>query len=171
MPTPVSMFKTDDGQLFASLNEAVVHEQRTFVSVGLTPLLTALLLLPARLQDPSIRALSEAEVTPIVADAIAHLAANRTMLQEFQKLFSKLQLTPTAPAAKKRTRQKRTPTPVPEERLPEAPQAAAYGPDDSPFAPDTGEPSSEHLADLESLAGSPITLPPTEDPAPPPPQA
>ena len=162
------MFKTDDGRLFTSLNEAVIHEQQTFVSVGLTPLLTALLLLPPSAQDADTKCLSDDEVTRIVNSAVSNLAANRTMLQEFQKLFAKLQLAPAAPAATKRARQKKTPAPASADPLPESLKVDSPSP---PDLPDTGSPSSEHLSDLEGLAGDPINLPPTEEQAPPPPQS
>lgn len=171
------MFKTDDGRLFASLNEAVIHEQQTFVSAGLTPLLTSLLSLPPLDPNASAQGLSEAEVTLIVSNAVANLAANRPMLQEFQKLFAKLQLAPTNPVARKRARPAKKkapaapPAPAPEALLPEAPKADAPGPDSPPFVPDASAPTEEHLADLDGLAGDPIAVPTVDEQAPPPPQA
>ena len=167
------MFKTDDGRLFASLHEAVIHEQQTFVSAGLTPLLTALLSLPPLDSAATYKGLSEAEVTLIVANAVENLAANRPMLQEFQKLFAKLQLAPTTPVARKRARPAKKKAPAapqaPEAPLPEAPKADAPGPDSPPFVPDAGAPTEEHLADLDGLAGDPIAVPTVDEQAPPPP--
>jgi hypothetical protein len=171
------MFKTDDGRLFASLNEAVIHEQQTFVSTGLTPLLTSLLSLPPRDPNAPMQVPCEAEVTLIVSNAVANLVANRPMLQEFQKLFAKLQLAPTNAVAKKRARpeKKKAPAapqaPAPEAPLPEAPKAAVPSPDSPPFVTAAGAPTEEYLAELDGLAGDPIVIPTDDEQAPPPPQA
>lgn len=162
MPTPVSMFKTDDGQIFESLQAAVIHEQKTFMTAGLLPILSSLLVGP-----PS--SLSEEVAASIASAMVEGLMSDRPKLQELQKLFAKLQLAPTTPVARKRARTAKKKPASPE--APPTPEAPA-APDTSelpPFVPDA--PTPEHLADLEGLAGSPIHLPTAEGQAPPPPSA
>ncbi len=143
MPTPVSMFRANDGQLFEKLIDAVNHEQSLFIKDHLTPLFGTLI--------EASHAPSNKGSHPAESLAIA-LAGNKELALEFQKVFSKLTLTPTKPVAKKRAAAKK-----------------AAKPSAPPPPPSTTEPSPEHLAGLDSLAGTaPIQMP--SDEAPPPPQ-
>lgn len=151
------MFKTDDGQIFATLAAAILHEQQTFLSAGLTPLLTQLLskFRPTETRDQ--RFLSDDEISIVVTEAVGCLHDDRPLLQEFKKLFEKLQVTPSTPVGSRRTR-------APRKKKPSAPPAQEP-PAQEPPALETPE----HLASLDALAATPITIPPMEEQAPPPP--
>lgn len=142
------MYKTEDGRLFASMNEAVIHEQQTFVSVGMTPLLTTLLSKFKPTEQLSDRILSDDTIALVVAQAVVNLAEDRALIQEFQKLFAKLQLQPASPVGRTR------------KRSPKKKKPAAHHP-----AP----PVDPTVPVLELLPAATTDTPPFVEQAPPPP--
>lgn len=143
MPTPITMYRTQDGRVLPSLKEAIAHEQNVFFNVGLVPLFQKLL----------------AEVTPEDIHSqllVDRLAADSPLLAEFRKFFSKVPQD-TSPVAPKRSRRPKTKAAV---ASPESP-----GADTAPFK--STDPSEAELAALDSLAGAPIVLPADDDTPPP----
>lgn len=121
------MYKTEDGRLFTSLNEAVIHEQQTFVSVGMTPLLTTLLSKFKPTEQHNQRILSAETIALVVAQAVVNLAEDRALIQEFQKLFAKLQLQPSQPVGRTRKRTPKKKKPSVQHPAPPTSEAAPAG--------------------------------------------
>lgn len=167
------MFKTDDGRLFTSLNEAVIHEQQTFVSAGMTPLLTALLSKFKPTEQLGNRILSDDTIALVVAEAVVNLAEDRAMIQEFQKLFAKLQLQPAVPVSRTRKRSPKKKKPAHHPAAPPIDPAAPAGDaGDTRVPDDTKPPFAERVPASDAPVegqGVPNDPSPFTEQAPPPP--
>lgn len=154
MPTTVTMFKTQDGVLCATLKEALAHERSTYLTLGVTPLFE-------RLTSVSDRLNAESMVRALLNDEL--------LLGDFRKFFSKIPPDQPGPVAKKRARRsaKKVTEPGVDSEPVVTPTALDAQGTPAEFLPPAADPTDDELDALSAMAGDPIII--SEEGAPPPP--